>query len=81
MFTFGFLCVRRYGETLKATMTDHQWIKAKDVSDIAGISRSAVYTLTKNKTLPHYRIGRSNYRYKRPEIEDWIKKTRVIPAA
>lgn len=48
----------------------------KQVLDFLNISRSTLHRLTKHGLLPAYKLGRT-LRYKREEIEEYLRKQRT----
>jgi excisionase family DNA binding protein len=51
--------------------SDHEVLTIKEVGELLRIHRGTVYKLTKNGTIPSFRIG-SDWRFRRAVIERWI---------
>lgn len=49
---------------------------AMEVAAYLKMGKSAVYKLTMNRQLPHYKMGKILY-FRKEEIDDWINKGKV----
>lgn len=57
-------------------MTDQymdKYISIEEAADYLGVKTSTVRSWIKNKGMPHYRVGGKLLKFKRSEIDEWIK--------
>lgn len=57
-------------------MTDQymdNYISIEEAADYLGVKTSTVRSWIKNKGMPHYRVGGKLLKFKRSEIDEWIK--------
>lgn len=53
-------------------------MNSQEVMDFIGVSRTRLWQLVKNHGLPAYQFGaKGDYRYRRSEIEAWLKGFKV----
>ena len=58
-------------------MTDQytdNYISIDEAADYLGVKASTIRSWIKNKGMPHYRVGGKLLKFKRSEIDEWIKK-------
>jgi predicted DNA-binding transcriptional regulator AlpA len=64
-----------YTKSVPVPVVEKEWLSAKEVSIKLGITEGAVYNLTHQKKIPHFKkIGRLFFDSK--EIDDWIRSDR-----
>jgi excisionase family DNA binding protein len=49
-----------------------------DVAVLTGLSKSHLYKLTCYKKIPHYKPNGKQIYFDRKEIEDWMKRNKVV---
>lgn len=49
------------------------YISIEEAADYLGVKTSTVRSWIKNKGMPHYRVGGKLLKFKRFEIDEWIK--------
>lgn len=57
-------------------MTDQykgNYISIEEAADYLGVKTSTIRSWIKNKGMPHYRVGGKLLKFKRYEIDEWIK--------
>lgn len=57
-------------------MTDQykdNYISIEEAADYLGVKTSTIRSWIKNKGMPHYRVGGKLLKFKRSEIDEWIK--------
>lgn len=54
-------------------------MSVNDLTEMLQLSKSAIYKLTFNRTIPFYKPAGKMMYFKRSEIMDWINKGRVEP--
>ena len=50
------------------------YISIEEAADYLGVKASTIRSWIKNKGMPHYRVGGKLLKFKRSEIDEWIKK-------
>ncbi len=64
-----------YTKSVPVHVVEKEWLSVKEVSIKLGITEGAVYNLTHQKKIPHFKkIGRLFFDSK--EIDDWIRSDR-----
>lgn len=64
------------------TGPDIEWITAKDVAELIGVSLFTVYSWARKGTGPgHYRVNGRSIRYDRAEVLAWREAQRQTPVA
>ena len=62
------------------------FLKVQEASDLLRTSKSTLYKMTMNSTIPHYKVGR-NLLFKKEELIQFVengdagKCTRIVPSA
>lgn len=59
-------------------MSDEKLLSIQDVAVILGMKKSNIYTMTRKKLIPFYRIGDRLIRFKQSEIEAWIMQKKEV---
>jgi excisionase family DNA binding protein len=54
----------------------HKVLNIKQLSEFIGISQSAIYKKTSDRTIPHYKNGKKLY-FNYEEIENWLLTTKI----
>ncbi len=54
----------------------HRVLNIKQLSEFIGISQSAIYKKTSERTIPHYKNGKKLY-FHYEEIENWLLTTKI----
>ena len=49
------------------------YISIEEAADYLGVKTSTIRSWIKNKGMPHYRVGGKLLKFKRFEIDEWIK--------
>lgn len=49
------------------------YISIEEAAEYLGVKKSTIRSWIKNKGMPHYRVGGKLLKFKRSEIDDWIK--------
>ncbi len=57
-------------------MTTTDFITIDEVEEITRMKRVSLYRLTKDKKIPHYKIGKRCL-FDRQELIDWVKSKKV----
>jgi excisionase family DNA binding protein len=56
---------------------DYLFIGINDVSQLTGISKSRLYKLTSNGSIPHYKPTMGKLLFLRHEILEWVENSKV----
>ncbi|MDF2789853.1 MAG: hypothetical protein K0S80_2951 [Neobacillus sp.] len=53
-------------------MINHDRMTTVECAEYIGVSRSTIYTMVRNKEIPHWRV-RSQIMFSKERIDEWIK--------
>lgn len=62
-------------------MTEHKLLTVREVSSILGITEREVLDLAEDGSIPAYKIGGVYLRFKKEQIDEFKKKTKVSKTA
>ncbi len=62
-----------------ALSSDDNYLNIDDVAEYLGVKPPTVRSWIKNRGLPHYRMGGKLLKFKRAEIDEWVKCTGTAP--
>lgn len=62
--------------TRSAMLGTKNILRMEDVCELTGYQKSHIYTLTRNREIPHYKRGNTLF-FKREEIEAWLTEFKV----
>ncbi|MBR8536642.1 helix-turn-helix domain-containing protein [Carboxylicivirga sp. A043] len=60
----------------KKLSTGYDYINAKELSELLGVSIKTIYGKVYNRQIPYYKPGGKTLMFKMSEIQEWIKSGR-----
>jgi len=51
-----------------------RWLSVDEMAEYLGVSKDTVYNWIKDRNLPAHKVGRL-WKFKRGEIDGWVRKT------
>ncbi len=73
-FWFGDKTVRNYLGAKQGL--EDRYMTAEEVAQYLGFEKQTIYNKTHNKEIPFYKLGRKAVRFKKAEIDAWVKSLR-----
>lgn len=65
---------RAVEEAMKLRAPSTDWLTASQVAELLGVHERTVQAKVRREGLPAHRIGTRSFRYRRDEVEDWIRQ-------